>query len=85
MREELGLSIHEANLRQVGVLQNATEGKRDTIAVFHVQKPDVVIRQGIELAAVDMFDVHALPQETSPATQRRLREFREGRSLSGSW
>jgi len=84
LREELG--IHETRIeRRLATYFSEREGKRDTIDVF-VVRADVVDRlQRLEIAEARWFDSDDLPPDISPATLRRIQEYRGERPIEPGW
>ena len=84
LREELGIAS-AAIERKLGTYFSQREGKRDTIEVFVAKAAAMGKRQRLEIAAADWFDPHALPEGVSPATQRRIGEYRGMRTVETDW
>lgn len=86
LREETGLRIEPEALEFVGLLSNFSEGKSDYIAMYIARIPaGSGLSPGIEIAKAGWFAPEALPEDASPATTRRLAEWRDGRLLTGLW
>ncbi len=84
LKEELG--IREARVeRRLGVYFSEREGKRDTIDVFVVRASVVERLQRIEIAEARWFEIGELPPDISPATLRRIEEYRGAREIGGAW
>lgn len=79
LREEVGALVDDGDdaLRILGAYTFATEGKQDHIAVFVIERwsrlPDHT--PSFEIAEVRSFALDSLPEDTTPATRRRLREL----------
>ena len=84
LREELGIAAVTIE-RKLGTYFSRREGKRDTIEVFVAKAAAMGKRQRLEIAAADWFDPHALPEGVSPATQRRIGEYRGMRTVETDW
>lgn len=85
LEEEIALK--EAVIeRVVGVYHSKAEAKDDHIVIFSVRA-----RNGMELTDINeiqeakWFSFDELPVETSPATLRRLDEYRKGAMGLGQW
>jgi 8-oxo-dGTP pyrophosphatase MutT (NUDIX family) len=85
LREELGLSIASEHYRyKLGVYKR--EGTVDTIHIFVISVPSFRYRKDWELDEARWFRLDDLPENLSPATRARLREFKEGkRDMQGEW
>lgn len=83
IREELGCGVDRLTL--VSVHASIAEGKRDTIHLFTGLAVGEPVADGVELAEAAFFPLDALPEATSPATQRRIAEWLEKRAVDGSW
>lgn len=73
--------------RVLGVYHNRREGKDDHVIVYVVRAPDDSLRGAdrLEVAEVGWFALDALPEGTTPATLRRIAEFRAGTTGGGDW
>ena len=76
IHEELGVEI--APLFQLGAYISQKEGKRDTISVFVAELKDKSFKKQWELSEAKWFDLDNLPSDTSPATSRRIGEYKNG-------
>jgi ADP-ribose pyrophosphatase YjhB (NUDIX family) len=77
LREETGVVV-TGPVRLLGTYSSLTDGKSDHISVFVV---DAFVQQPSDSAEIDtarFFAVDGLPDDTSPATRRRLDEWRSG-------
>jgi ADP-ribose pyrophosphatase YjhB (NUDIX family) len=83
VKEELGCGV--TGLAFVSTHVSAAEGKRDTVHVFSASPAGPVRADGVEVAEARFFALDALPDETSPATLRRIGEHRGTRPVSESW
>jgi ADP-ribose pyrophosphatase YjhB (NUDIX family) len=86
--EECGLLVHGAHL--VNLYSNAEQNRNDHIALFVVDRfeapayrPPLLRR--LEIAESGFFPLSALPPDTTPATCRRLAEFRRARFDDEYW
>ena len=84
LREELGIR-HARVDRKLATYFSEREGKRDTIDIFVVQAEAVEKLQRLEIAAAQWFDLDALPADVSPATVRRIEEYRGERDIGPIW
>ena len=85
VKEEIGIAELEIE-RKLGTYVSTREGKRDTIEMFVAHAAaGTVKRQRLEIAAAEWFAPDALPQDASPATQRRIAEFLDGRAVETVW
>ena len=86
VREEAGMLITLQALRPLGMLTNRAEGKTDHIAIFHLALATPVdIDCGAEMDGAAFHALDALPNDTSPATRRRLAEFSADQPMTGAW
>jgi 8-oxo-dGTP pyrophosphatase MutT (NUDIX family) len=83
--EECGVEAREMTLCHL--YYSEREGKRDHIALFHVTRYRQHERSESDPEVADMrfFAWSELPEQLSPATRRRLEEFRAGRFASERW
>jgi ADP-ribose pyrophosphatase YjhB (NUDIX family) len=87
LREEVGAAGATIE-RILGVYHSRREAKDDHIVVFVVSLPKDAQIYKADLAEIEeagWFDIDRLPEETSPATVRRIAEYRDGASGSGAW
>ena len=85
--EEIGLAA-VAITGILGVYHNRAEAKDDHVIVFTATAPDPALLTAAdprEIAEAAWFAIDALPHGTSPATQRRIAEYAEGRQGHGAW
>ncbi len=73
--------------RVLGVYHNRGEGKDDHVIVYVARAASDSLRGAdrLEVAEVGWFAVEALPEGTTPATRRRIAEFRDGATGGGNW
>lgn len=83
--EECGVEARE--MRLCHLYYSEREGKRDHIALFHVTRYRQHERPETDPEVADMrfFAWSELPEQLSPATRRRLEEFRAGRFAAERW
>ncbi|QRG68408.1 NUDIX domain-containing protein [Brevibacillus choshinensis] len=86
VQEECGLL--GGQIRLCHLFYSEREGKRDHIALFHVtdgRMDEKWSRNDGEVAEKMFFQWDQLPEDLSPATHRRLEEFRERTFLDDRW
>jgi ADP-ribose pyrophosphatase YjhB (NUDIX family) len=84
LHEELG--IREARIeRLLATYFSEREGKRDTIDVFVARADAIGKLERLEIAAAQWFEMDALPPDVSPATLRRIEEYRGERAIQSDW
>jgi ADP-ribose pyrophosphatase YjhB (NUDIX family) len=84
VREETGLAVN--GVRPLGAYLSRNEGKVDHIVVFVAEAPGGEPRADpAEVLDVRFFRLDALPDDTSPATRRRLEEYVRGRAPAEEW
>ena len=83
-REETGLA--DAVDRLHGIFHHRQEYKDDQVVVFvtRVTGADAMTPDGVEIAEAAWFAPDALPDVT-PATRRRIEEYRRGAPVFGNW
>lgn len=86
LHEEANVEVAGA-LALAGVYFNPRVGGRDHVVLFHAERLIVGPRpkQNLEIIAADFFTLDALPEDLTPATQRRLGEWRQGTPRSDTW
>ena len=84
LREETGVLV-TGDVRLLGTYSSLTEGKSDHISVFVVDRFEQQASESGEIDAAYFFPVDGLPDDTSPATRRRLAELRRGEVRSFDW
>jgi len=87
LREEVGLHAFAVE-RVLGIYHNLREGKDDHVVVFVTRVPAgtaVTAADGLEIAEAAWFALDALPEGVSPATARRIAEYRAGTIGAGNW
>lgn len=83
IQEEVGLQV--TGITRLSEHFSASEGKRDTIHLCRATAEGEPRPDGIEIVEARFFALDALPDNLSPATLRRIAEFRGGRRADGSW
>jgi ADP-ribose pyrophosphatase YjhB (NUDIX family) len=68
-----------------GRYESRFEGKRDAIWVFTARTRDAPAPDGREVAEAAFFALDALPETASPATRRRIAEYRGERAADSAW
>ena len=86
LREEIALTGVKIE-RVLGVYHNRREYKDDHVVVFvaRVGGETPVQFDNLEIEAADWFPLDALPDGLTPATARRIDEYRRGATGSGAW
>lgn len=85
VREEVGLEV-ESGAQPLGMYARFRHGASDHVAVFVVERWAGTPRaDGLEIVETRFFPLDALPEETSPATRRRLTEFRDRLTPAERW
>ena len=83
LREETGIAVSDCKL--AGIYSNFTEFKNDTIVLFTAKTTDAECSPGWEISKCGFYPLSALPEDTSPATRRRIEEFKSGKIIDGRW
>ena len=88
LREEIGLT--EFHLECVlGIYRNSSEYKDDHVAVFVVRTrapaADIRAADAFEIEAAQWFSIDTLPADISPASARRIEEWRRGEIGAEDW
>ena len=83
VREEVGCGV--ADLVFVSTHVATGEGRHDTVHLFRARVTGEPCADGVELAEARCFALDALPANTSPATLRRIAEYRGVREVSEAW
>ncbi len=85
LREETGIELPETPQRVHGVYSSFSEHKSDHVVVFVVQDWEVGPTTSPEIAEVGWFAPDELPQGTSAATTRRIKEHVTGVPPGHRW
>ena len=86
LREEVGIA--EAAIERVlGIYHSRTEGKDDHVVVYVMRVGGAELRRAdaMEIEEVGWFAPDAMPEGVSPATLRRIGEYRAGSVGRGNW
>lgn len=83
VREELGCALED--LTFVSAHTSSHEGKRDTVHLYRATAAGEIRIDGVEIDEARFFPLDALPPSVSPATLRRIAEYRGEREADGSW
>lgn len=88
LAEEVGVTGATIE-RVLGVYHSRREGKDDHIVIFVAHAPDASAELGrtdlAEIEEASWFTLDALPAQLSPATARRIAEYRQGITGLGAW
>ncbi|MFG1346096.1 NUDIX domain-containing protein [Xanthobacter autotrophicus DSM 431] len=86
LREEANVEA-EGALALAGLFFNPRVGGRDHVALFHAERLAIGPRpaRNTEIVAADFFPLDALPDGVSPATARRIAEWRQGLPPADRW
>ena len=86
LREEIGLTDFRLD-RVLGVYRNGGEGKDDHVVIFVVrtERTDIRAADALEIEEARWFALDALPADISPASLRRIDEWRSGEVGLGDW
>ncbi len=85
LQEELNINNIKIEYK-LGEYYSDKEGKRDTIFIFVIFVDNIYFEKQWELSAAQWFELDNLPQDISPACQRRINEYKEGkRNLILNW
>lgn len=83
IREELGCGVE--GLAFVSLHASTHEGKRDSVHLYRARAAGPVRIDRIEIDEARYFPLDAPPPTASPATLRRIAEYRGERGADGSW
>jgi ADP-ribose pyrophosphatase YjhB (NUDIX family) len=83
LREETGCVARA--IAPFATYESRTEGRRDTVYLFTARTDDRPVADGRELAEARFVDPAALPDNTSPATSRRIAEWKGQRPRGTAW
>ena len=88
LREEIGLEAFSIE-RVLGVYHDTVTLKDDHVVVFVVRTPsstpDIKSADPLEIQDTRWFALDALPADMSPATARRIAEYKAGATGTGIW
>lgn len=83
VKEEVGLEARR--LSRLSTHVSMREGKRDTIHLFTAVAEGEPKADRLEVEEARFFPLHALPENVSSATLRRIAEHKGERVADGSW
>lgn len=83
IREELGCAVEELVLLSTHF--SSAEGKRDTVHLYKARAVGRPAPRSFEVAETRVFALGTLPPTVSPATRRRIAEFKGERSIDEDW
>ncbi|MDR6787629.1 8-oxo-dGTP pyrophosphatase MutT (NUDIX family) [Sphingomonas sp. BE138] len=83
VREETGCTLRQVTF--VARYESRAERRRDTVDLFHAMTDDAPIPDARELEAACFHALDTLPAALSPATRRRIDEWRGVRERSATW
>ena len=83
VEEEVGILAER--LAPLSTHVSRAEGKRDTVYLFEAFTDADPIADGVEVEEARFFALDALPETVSPATLRRIAEYRGERPASAAW
>lgn len=83
LREETGCTVRALGF--VATYESRTEGRRDTVLLFSARTDDVPAPDGAEIAEARFHSPDALPDSLSPATRRRIEDWRGQRARGTAW
>jgi ADP-ribose pyrophosphatase YjhB (NUDIX family) len=88
LREEIGLDAFRIE-RVLGVYHDTVTLKDDHVVAYVVRAdasaPPLKTADPFEIQAVGWFALDGLPKDLSPATARRIVEFKSGKTGGGAW
>ncbi|WP_188261906.1 NUDIX domain-containing protein [Azospirillum tabaci] len=85
VREEVGLTV-ESGPQPFGVYARFRHGASDHVAVFVARGwSGTPQADGVEILEARFFPLDRLPEDTSPATRRRIAEFQGREPLAERW
>lgn len=83
IKEECGVVLKD--LKILGVYVNNIEYKRDQITLLCADISGESPTKGLEIDELGFFDRKSLPEKTSSATKRRIKEYISGSIMNGDW
>ncbi len=88
LREEIGLDVFRIE-RVLGVYHDTVTLKDDHVVAYVVRTDGSALplktSDPFEIQAIEWFALDNLPEELSPATARRISEFKAGMTGGGAW
>ncbi len=87
LEEETGIKISVDHLDIFGCYTSFYQGKRDYITVFKATVDSQIYQEKkcLEIKSSKFFYINKVPENTSPGTMRRIREYQLLESQSGRW
>lgn len=84
--EETGFAI-QGEMKLISLYHSTLYTNRDHVALFvaNAATPQRAFKPGREIAEIAWLDIDALPDDTSPATRRRLDEIAGREPISPNW
>lgn len=83
VREEVGIGVEQ--LTFIGTYHSRAEGKRDIVHLFTAFTSATPRANSFEIEEARFFPLDALPETISPATRRRVEEYRGKRAPEDAW
>lgn len=84
LKEELGItSLHTSEV--LGTYTNVQEYKKDTITVYVVKQFTHTDKSHFEIESKGFFSPNNLPEDTSPGTKRRIKEYLKQQPITKTW
>lgn len=84
LREEAGVTAFDRP-KLLGVFSNFALWESDHVVLYVVEEFSFAPRKDWEIAEAGFFDPGALPEDATPATRRRLAEWRAGLPHGPEW
>lgn len=84
LMEEVGVQCVEPP-KLFNVYHNCVEGRDDYVALYIVKSFTQKRVTSPEILEAKWFSLHALPEDISPATLRRIEEYQGKRALTEKW
>ncbi|MGH6889263.1 MAG: NUDIX domain-containing protein [Rhizomicrobium sp.] len=84
LKEEIGL-VRAAEIEFFGLYTRKVGWTTNVIALYCVRGGEIEFRPSLEISEMVCIDPHAPPEDTSPATVRRLAEFVGTAPVSPYW
>ena len=81
--EEVGVAVERLTALSTHV--SRAEGKSDTVHLFTAFSAEIPKADGIEVEEARFFALEALPEAVSPATLRRIAEYKGERPVERAW
>jgi ADP-ribose pyrophosphatase YjhB (NUDIX family) len=84
LKEEIGLEIIDEPML-LATYANFLEHKSDFVSLFIVKKFKITSIKNMEIEEWGFFDKDKIPENTSPATRRRLSEYDKQKTIDYKW